>query len=182
MINDRWLTSEWPFVRTHLPPSSSRVVEIGCGPTGGFVPRLRSAGYDAVGVDPVAPEGPDYRQNTFEACQFDTPLDAIVACTCLHHVADLNDILDRVSGALAPGGIFVVVEWAHEKFDDLTSAWCFRHLADTGNPGWLHQHRDQYLASSQTWSAYQAAWANDEGLHCGRTSFTRYSSVSPHAC
>jgi hypothetical protein len=57
MINDRWLTSEWPFVRTHLPPSSSRVVEIGCGPTGGFVPRLRSAGYDAVGATPLHPKG-----------------------------------------------------------------------------------------------------------------------------
>jgi hypothetical protein len=42
------------------------VLEVGCGTLGGFVPALLDAGYDAVGVDPEAPEGPGYRQIEFE--------------------------------------------------------------------------------------------------------------------
>jgi len=38
------------------------VVDIGCGPLGGFVPMLRAKGYDAVGIDPRAPEEPHYRR------------------------------------------------------------------------------------------------------------------------
>ena len=47
----RWLDARWPFVRAHLPPAPARVLEIGCGPEGGFVPAMREHGYDAVGVD-----------------------------------------------------------------------------------------------------------------------------------
>ena len=53
----RWLAATWPFVRVSLPEPPGRVIEIGCGDLGGFVPDLRRAGYDAVGVDPEAPAG-----------------------------------------------------------------------------------------------------------------------------
>ena len=56
----------WPFVRGWLPAPPAAVVEIGCGPLGGFVPMLRSAGFDASGVDPEAPEGPWYHRAAFE--------------------------------------------------------------------------------------------------------------------
>lgn len=56
----------WSFVRDHLPPAPAHVVEIGCGPFGGFVPRLLSHGYGAAGVDPEAPEGPPYHRMVFE--------------------------------------------------------------------------------------------------------------------
>ena len=45
---NRWLEATWPMVRTFLPGPPGEVVEIGCGPLGGFVPMLRSSGYDAV--------------------------------------------------------------------------------------------------------------------------------------
>jgi hypothetical protein len=47
-----WLGAVWPFVREWLPDSPARVVEIGCGSLGGFVPRLEQAGYEATGDDP----------------------------------------------------------------------------------------------------------------------------------
>ena len=55
---ERWLDAVWPFVRGWLPDAPARVVEIGCGPLGGFVPRLEQAGYEATGIDPKAPPGP----------------------------------------------------------------------------------------------------------------------------
>jgi SAM-dependent methyltransferase len=122
MPDDRWLAAVWPFVCAQLPPAPAAVAEIGCGPLGGFVPVLRSAGYAAVGIDPEAPEGPWYRQAEFE--DYATgPVAAIIACTSLHHVADLSDVLDRVQAALAPGGVVVVVEWARERFDEATARW-----------------------------------------------------------
>ena len=58
---ERWLTAVWPVVRGRLPAPPARVVEIGCGPLGGFVPMLGASGYEAVGVDPVAPDGKDFK-------------------------------------------------------------------------------------------------------------------------
>src|SRR5690349_1127731 len=109
---ERWLATMWPFVRGGLPAPPAAVVEIGCGPLGGFVPMLRSAGYDASGVDPEAPEGPWYHRVEFERHDLAGPAAAVVACTSLHHVADVGEVLSRAMSALAGGGTLVVVEWA----------------------------------------------------------------------
>jgi hypothetical protein len=65
----------WPFVGAWLPSAPARVLEIGCGPLGGFVPGLLGAGYDAVGVDPEAPDEPGYHQIQFERYQSPQPVD-----------------------------------------------------------------------------------------------------------
>src|SRR5438270_650005 len=65
-VEDRWIAALWPKVRSFLPPAPATIVELGCGRFGGFVPRLRESGYSAVGVDPAAPDGNDYRRVEFE--------------------------------------------------------------------------------------------------------------------
>jgi SAM-dependent methyltransferase len=162
----RWLAATWPFVRRHLPPLPGRVLEIGCGPLGGFVPALRADGYDADGVDPEAPDGPHYHQIEFEAYAHQRPVDAIVASISLHHVSDLDTVIDLIAQRLTPDGVLVVVEWARERFDEATARWCFDRLADD-EPGWLQRHRDNWRASGQAWDAYLNDWAADEGLHTG---------------
>jgi SAM-dependent methyltransferase len=163
----RWLSAVRPFVQAHLPPAPSRVLEIGCGPEGGFVPAMREHGYDAVGVDPAAPSGPGYQRTEFENHQPTGPADAIVACTSLHHLSDLDQVLDRAAAALAPGGVLIVVEWVYEKFDEATARWTFDRLPDSGEQGWLHSHREQWLASGQPWHTYLGGWARREDLHSG---------------
>ena len=106
----RWLAATWPFVREHLPPPPGRVLDVGCGPLGGFVPALRADGYDAEGIDPEAPDGPHFHQIEFEAYADERPADAIVASTSLHHVSDLGTVIDRISRRLTPDGVLVVVE------------------------------------------------------------------------
>jgi SAM-dependent methyltransferase len=128
-VDERWLTAALPFVREHLPPPPARVLEIGCGPLGGFVPALRLAGYDVVGVDPEAPDGDAFVRTEFEQHDVGRPLDAVIACTSLHHVRDLDEVLDRVGASLTDGGTLVVIEWSHERFDDATAAWCFDRLS-----------------------------------------------------
>jgi SAM-dependent methyltransferase len=167
--DERWLASLWPFVRAWLPAPAAAVVEIGCGPLGGFVPMMHSAGYAVVGVDPEAPEGPWYRRVEFERYDPPGPAQAIVACTSLHHVADVGGVLDRAAGALAAGGMLVVVEWARERFDEATARWCFDRLPPpSGEHDWLQHRHDQWRASGLPWDGYCRTWAEEEGLHAGQ--------------
>ena len=167
--DERWLAAVWPFVRASLPAAPAGVLEIGCGPVGGFVSRLERAGYQATGVDPEAPPGPSYRQVEFERYELPGQVDAIVACTSLHHVADLGMVLDLVAAALVPGGMAVVVEWARERFDEPTARWCFARLPEAGDhPGWLHQRHAEWRGSGRPWDAYLRSWEQAEGLHSGK--------------
>lgn len=165
---ERWLTATWPVVRACLPAAPARVVEVGCGPLGGFVPMLRAAGYDATGVDPEAPDGPGYHQVEFERYQMPGPAAAVVACTSLHHVADVGEVLGLAGAALAGGGTIVVVEWARERFDDATAQWCFDRLpGPSAEHNWLRHRHDEWRASGLPWESYCRGWAAEEGMHAG---------------
>ena len=166
---ERWLGATWPLVRTRLPVAPACVVELGCGPLGGFVPRLRSAGYDAIGVDPQAPEGPQYQQIEFERAELPRHVDAVVASTSLHHVTSPAHVLDRITSTLRPGARLVVVEWAWERFDEPTAGWCFNRLGPDDEPGWLHRRRSEWLASGRDWLSHFREWADGENLHAGAT-------------
>lgn len=165
--DQRWLAAIWPFVRQHLPPPPCRVVDIGCGPLGGFVQALRADRYEAEGVDPDAPTGPHYHRVEVEEYHAGRPVAAMVASTSLHHVTDPATVVDVIARRLQPGGVLVVIEWARERFDEATARWCFARLADD-QPGWLHRHRDDWLASGRPWDSYLADWAATEGIHTGR--------------
>jgi SAM-dependent methyltransferase len=159
----------WPVVREWLPDPPAQVVEIGCGPLGGFVPMLRSSGYDAEGVDPEAPNEVGYRRVEFEQVDLLKEVDAVVASTSLHHVADLAEVIDRAATTLASGGVMVVVEWAWDEFDEPTARWCFERLGRDVEAGWLHRRRDEWIASGQPWSVHLRDWAHRERLHPAET-------------
>jgi SAM-dependent methyltransferase len=168
--DDRWLAAVWPFVRGQLPLAPATVLEVGCGPLGGFVPALRDDGYQALGVDPEAPEGSDYQRIEVEGYDPPWPVDCVVASLSLHHVAKLDVALDRLQDLLVPAGVLVVLEWAWERFDETTARWCFARLAPPApgvEPGWLHKHQQRWSASGQSWDGYLRDWATKEGLHPG---------------
>lgn len=167
--DELWLAALWPFVRDSLPAAPARVVELGCGPLGGFVPRLQAAGYEATGIDPEAPLGPAYRQAEFERSDVPRPVAAIVACTSLHHVADLGEVVGLIEDALVADGTAVIVEWARERFDEATARWCFARLPAPGDDaGWLNQRHAEWRDCGQPWDTYLASWARAEGLHAGQ--------------
>ena len=141
------------------------MLEIGCGSAGGFVPALRREGYDAVGIDPNAPDAPEFHRIPIECYEPPQPVAAVVASNSLHHVGDLRDAVGRIADALQSGGVLVVLEWAWERFDDATAQWCFARLSDEGEPGWLHRRRDGWAASGRSWDEYFPAWADGHGLH-----------------
>ena len=161
---ERWLAAIWPVVCPRLPAPPARVVDVGCGPHGGFVPFLRSSGYEAIGVDPDAPDAPPYHRIEFEDLELPEQFDAAIASLSLHHVRDPGDVIDRLTGALKSGGAVIVVEWAWERFDERTAQWCFERLGQDER-NWLHRRREEWTASGQGWQHYMRAWATGDGLH-----------------
>ena len=128
---------------------------------------LRADGYDALGIDPQAPDEAHYQRIEFELADLPRQVDAVVASTSLHHVADPALVIDRITGTLASGGTVVVVEWAWEKFDEQTAEWCFKRLGPDDEAGWLHRRRDEWLDSGHEWPSYLREWTEREGLHPG---------------
>jgi SAM-dependent methyltransferase len=157
----------WPVVRRALPDPPAAVVDLGCGSLGGFVPMLLADGYDATGVDPNAPDGASYRQAEFEHAELPETVDAVVASTSLHHVADPAEVLDRIAQVIRPGGVVIVVEWASERFDEETAAWCFERLGS--EESWLQRIRDEWRESGVGWQDYFRGWLGREHLHSGET-------------
>jgi Methyltransferase domain len=108
------------FVLKHLPPAPQRVLEVGCGREGGLVELLAGAGYDALGVDPHAPEGDRFRRVEFQELDFDGEFDAIVAGRVLHHVRPLGESLDRLSQL---GPLLLIDEFAWDLIDGAAQDW-----------------------------------------------------------
>ena len=160
------MAAQWSKIRQYLPAPPAYVVEVGCGRLGGFVPALASCGYRALGVDPAAPDGDNYCRVEFERAELGAEVDAVVACTSLHHVAEPGQVLDKIVQLLAPGGVVIVVEWAWERFDEATAQWCFARLGES--KGWLHHRRDGWITSAQRWQRYLETWANEHRIHTGR--------------
>ena len=106
------------FVLDQLPPSPGRVLEVGCGTEGGLVPLLAERGYDVLGVDPEAPEGPNFRRARFE--DVDGEYDAVVAGRVLHHVNPLDAGIAKLA-QLAP--LILVDEFAANRIDADASDW-----------------------------------------------------------
>ena len=163
-----WLETMWPKVRAHLPAPPAAVVEVGCGSRGGFVPALLAEGYETLGVDPQAPEGPVYRRSEIERTDLPVATDAVIACTSLHHVADPAVALDRLAAALAPDGTIIVIEWDWENFDEASARWCFERLDAAQTDGWLYHTREHWLDSGLPWDDYLPAFAAEHGLHGAR--------------
>ena len=115
------------FARQHLPPPPARVLEIGCG-QGELTTALHVAGYDPLGIDPVAPHSDLFRRVLLEDLDpAEGPFDAAVAVQSLHHMRHLDDNLDRVVGLLRPGGTFVVDEFGWNLADEATLDWLWDH-------------------------------------------------------
>jgi hypothetical protein len=174
------------FVLNHLPPPPGRVLEVGCGREGGVVPALVEARYDAVGVDPDAPEGDRFvrarYQDLVPSDSLLEDLEAVVAGRVLHHVRPLGEGLDRLA-SLAP--LLLVDEFAWDLIDAPAQDWYERRhrmlVEEGGDPpgppsldGWrerhrdLHPHgvlldalRDRYEELELEWVPYLHRWLGD---------------------
>jgi SAM-dependent methyltransferase len=151
------------FVLRYLPPPPARVLEIGCGPVGDLTYALAAAGYEIVGVDPVAPEGPLFRRIPFEDFTEPGPVAAVVASLSMHHIADLRRTAAAIVSLLGPGGRFILEEWDRDRLlDDATARWYFHQRQAAAVTGLLTGD-DPLLARYEEW---RSSWIADHGnLH-----------------
>jgi Methyltransferase domain len=188
------------WVLQELPPPPARVLEIGCGDRGGVVPALVAAGYDALGVDPRAPEGPRFEQRDFR--ELEGEWDAAVAGRVIHHLEPLGAALDHLA-SLAP--VLAVDEFAWDLIDAPLQTWYEAHHTPSSpgppsldewrwrHPG-LHPHgvvlaalRERYDERALEWVPYFHRWLGGDvespdriGYRWAgaRTSTTRSSAAS----
>ena len=81
---------------------------------------LVAAGYDVLGVDPAAPEGPGFTRARFQ--DVEGAFDAVVAGRVLHHVNPLDEGIAKLA-SLAP--LLVVDEFAPDRahYDERALEW-----------------------------------------------------------
>ncbi|HEX6702667.1 MAG TPA: class I SAM-dependent methyltransferase [Gaiellaceae bacterium] len=176
------MTAFLDFVLERLPRPPARVLEVGCGAEGGVTLELAAAGYDVLGIDPQAPQGPQFLRTTIEQLDDRGPFAAVVASRVLHHVTPLGAGIEKLA-RLAP--LLLVDEFAPERIDQPTRAWYeaqHRRLADPLGPAdlgeWAERHPDlhpshvvlgelerRYEALFLAWRPYLSRWlgvASDE--------------------
>ena len=110
------------FAREHLPGPPARLLEVGCG-QGELTTALSVAGYDVLGIDPVAPHGDLFRRLTLDDLDEPGPYDGILAARSLHHIRDLDGALEKAVSLLQPDGVLVVEEFAWDRLDVPTLDW-----------------------------------------------------------
>jgi ubiquinone/menaquinone biosynthesis C-methylase UbiE len=112
----------WAFLERWLPTPPARLIDVGCG-DGEFTLKSRAAGFECLGVDPLAPNGPGFIRSTLEDFLPDSRFDAAVAIRSLHHLHDLDAAVDRLAQALEPGGRLVMSEFSIEAVDEAARSW-----------------------------------------------------------
>jgi SAM-dependent methyltransferase len=147
------------------------VLEVGCG-KGWLTRALAEAGHDAMGIDPEAPDEDLFRRTTLEDFTDARPNDVVAAVLSLHHISDVPAALEKINTLLAPGGRFVVVEFAWENLDDATLGWCLARLPSDpqGEEGWLRRRCADWRERLQRGESVGAEdhvreWARGEQLH-----------------
>ena len=111
------------------------MLEVGCG-QGALTTALSVAGYDVLGIDPVAPVGEHFRRLKLEDVEETERFDGVVAAYSLHHIRDLDAGLDRIAELLPAGGVLVVDEFGWDRLDETTLDWLHgqrRALAAAGH-------------------------------------------------
>lgn len=150
------------FAREYLPPAPARVLDVGCG-QGELTTALAVAGYDALGIDPLAPHGDLFRRVLLEDLEDDDGgFDAVVAVRSLHSIRDLGHGLDRVAALLRPGAALVIDEIGWDLMDEPTLDWLYgqrRALAAAGHgdaPASLEEVRSEWEATHLGVHGYDA--------------------------
>ena len=100
------------------------MLEVGCG-EGELALALAGAGYEAVAIDPEAPDGPIFRRTTIEELDDPGRFDAVVASLSLLHVHDLGAALDKLVRFLR--GPLILNEHAWDRLEPMTPEWEEEH-------------------------------------------------------
>jgi SAM-dependent methyltransferase len=125
------------WVRANLPPPPAQVLEVGAG-AGELAQSLRASGYDVTAIDPSSEVADVEPLALADLRRSELPFDAAVAVVSLHHVEPLEESVERLATALAPGAPLLVDEFDAAQLDERAAAW------------WLAQRRARGGDDSET--------------------------------
>ncbi|MEM9381925.1 MAG: class I SAM-dependent methyltransferase [Planctomycetota bacterium] len=112
---------------------AGRLCEVGAN-VGGFLAAARRAGWNPVGVEPVAAcaewargnQGLDVRPTTLEDAAFpEGSFDVVYSNAVLEHLTSPRAVLDEIRRVLRPGGVTLcdTVNWASQTRERLGGGW-----------------------------------------------------------
>jgi SAM-dependent methyltransferase len=105
--------------------AARRVLEVGCG-HGVLAARLLTDGRQITPLDRAPGCAlPGFVQADFLRWTPPAPYDAVLFTSSLHHLALLDEAIDRARGALAPGGVLIVDEFDLDAPDVATLRWYY---------------------------------------------------------
>ncbi len=115
----------------------NRLLEVGCN-VGGLLHCARTLGWDAVGVEPVAPcaryaaeqRGLEVIPTTLEAAELAAEsFDAVFSNAVFEHLTSPTRVMGEIARVLRPGGVVFIdtVNWASYTRENLGAEW---HLVD----------------------------------------------------
>jgi SAM-dependent methyltransferase len=130
------------------------VLDVGCG-DGGLVRRLVAAGFDAVGVDPCAPDEPRLVRVSVEDATGLGRFHAVAAVMSLHH-ARLDGVVPAIARLLRPGGQLFVSELDWPAYDERAARWVaergsdghYGHADDPSVAAWREEHAGLHDAAA----------------------------------
>jgi SAM-dependent methyltransferase len=117
------------------PRGARRLLDVGCG-LGFSLLAAQERGFDALGIDPLAPLDPAarpgrrVRRATLETFRAEAPFDVVSLIDVIEHVRDPVETIRLAARLLAPGGVLALAT------NDSSSAG-----ARLLGPRWTHYHR-----------------------------------------
>lgn len=118
------------FVESALPPPPATVLEVGCG-DGRLAETLIARGWAVTAIDASEKAVAAARERGVAAERRDFvsytggPFEALLFTRSFHHIWPLEAAARKVRELLAPGGVAVFDEFAHDEIDRFTAAWFF---------------------------------------------------------
>jgi len=159
------------FVERFLP-SPKRILDVGCG-RGELAVALAGREHDVTAIDVVLPDGlcsaPGLRFVQCGFCTLDAaPFDALLFITSLHHITPLDEVVDRASRLLVPGGLLIAEEFSVEAPDAATAHWYYEQQEILAAIGRFHVDRIHGALEEEPLARWHAEHVHDEPLTEGR--------------
>jgi SAM-dependent methyltransferase len=169
------------FISSCLPRPPGSVLEVGCG-EGRLAAKLRARGFRVEAIDTNLANVVAAAKNGIDAQCIDLldftggPFDAVLFTRSLHHISPLGAAVTKARELVAPGGVLVIDEFAHDEVDNASTIWFYDVMAMLDDAGVLashparfhHQHSDADRSPPTSLEAWKRAHAHDPALHGAR--------------
>lgn len=129
------VTQTLEFIKSYLTEEGATILEVGCG-DGRLAAEMNRAGYRVTGID-LSPEKIekarrlDVQAEVADVLEYEANIqfDAVLFTRSLHHIHNLDAVMNKVKTLLGEKGRILVDDFAIDEMDERTADW-FYELRD----------------------------------------------------